>query len=454
MNQISTIAYFRIDINPDGTLNESAPVWNGYQSEALPNLVTRAHAAGDRVVLTVICFDQSTLDQLTTSTSGPSTWATELIGAIRTKNLDGVSLDFEVSGNADQNGLTSLVIQVSAAIHGVNRNYQVTMDTYATPAGDPSGFYNIRALAPAVDGFLVMEYQLNLESEGSAVLPPTSTMFSDRSAVDQYLEAVPASKLLLGLPYSGIDWPTTDGTLTTQAGGPAAPLSYGQIVSSGHPVHWDPTTETFFEDPTSLYDATQLATANDLAGVGVWALGMNGNDPSMLSALLGFSPAVKDGALGPEVTSQSLPAASTTSTSSTTTRGAPSIASSVAVTSGVPSTTSTDPATTAPPSIVPDTTSTASTTTSWQPTLAYHYSGDWNGQTVILAPWSDGSPPEAESPVGRLPGASTSDPTIACLTTGPNLNVEPVIGHADEYLMLAADPSDCVNAAPTFTLEA
>ena len=84
-------------------------------------------------------------------------------------------------------------------------------------------------------------------------------------------------------------------------------------MSSGHPVYWDPTTdtawtsyevgtqwhETFFEDPTSLYDAAQLAAANDLAGVGIWALGMDGNGPSMLSALLGFSPAVKDGGVGP-----------------------------------------------------------------------------------------------------------------------------------------------------------
>ncbi len=92
---------------------------------------------------------------------------------------------------------------MSAAIHGVNPHYQVTMDTYASSAGDPSSFYNIRALAPAVDGFFVMEYQLNLQSGGSAESPLTSTMFSDRTAVDQYLAAVPASKVLLGLPYFG-----------------------------------------------------------------------------------------------------------------------------------------------------------------------------------------------------------------------------------------------------------
>ena len=410
VNEMSTIAYFSIDVNPDGTLNESGSGWTGYQSQALSNLITRAHGAGDRVVLTVTCFDQGALDHLTSSTSAPSTLATALIGAMRDKNLDGVNLDFEGSGSADQAGLTRLVTQVSTAIHGVNPHYQVTMDAYASSAGDPGGFYNISALAPAVDAFFVMEYQLNLQSGGSAASPLTSTMFSDRTAVDQYLAAAPASKVLLGLPYFGIDWPTTDGTLNAQAAGPATQLSYGQIKSSGHPVYWDPTTgtawtsyqvgsqwhETFFEDPTSLYQAAQLASAHNLAGVGIWALGMDGNDPSMLAALLGFSPAVKDGAAGPAVTSQSAPA-STTSTSSTATTGGPSTTSVPA--SGAPSTISSVPATTVPPS----TTSTTSTTTTSRPTPTYQYSGDWNGQMVDLTLWTNGVPPLPKHPSANSP---------------------------------------------------
>ena len=333
VSKLSTIAYFSIDVNPDGSLDESGPGWNGFQSQDLSDLVTRAHASGDRVVLTVTSFDQSALNALTSSSSAPATLSTALIAAIKSKNLDGVNLDFEGSGSADQTGLTSLVTQVSAAIHAANPHFQVTMDTYASSAGDAGGFYNVHALAPAVDGIFVMEYQLNLQSNGSAESPLTSSMFSDQKAVNQYLAAVPASKVILGLPYFGIDWPTTDGTLTAQAAGPAAQLAVSQITSSGHPVYWDTTTSTawtsyevrnqwheaFFEDPTSLYDAAQLASANSLAGVGIWALGMDGNNPDMLSALLGFSPAVKDGAVGPLSTTPSGASPSTTSTSATST---------------------------------------------------------------------------------------------------------------------------------------
>ena len=129
---ISTLAYFSVDVNADGSLDKSGAGWAGYQSQDLANLVTRAHGAGDRVVLTVSCFDQQSLDQVTSSPTAGSTLATALIAAVRAKNLDGVNLDFEGEGSADQVGLTRLVTQVSTAIHAVNPHYQVTMDTYAS----------------------------------------------------------------------------------------------------------------------------------------------------------------------------------------------------------------------------------------------------------------------------------------------------------------------------------
>ena len=43
---LSTLAYFSIDVNGNGTLDESGPGWNGFQSQDLADLITRAHAAG------------------------------------------------------------------------------------------------------------------------------------------------------------------------------------------------------------------------------------------------------------------------------------------------------------------------------------------------------------------------------------------------------------------------
>ena len=43
----------------------------------------------------------------------------------------------------------------------------------------------------------------------------------------------------------------------------------------------------------------QLANFFHIAGVGIWALGMDGNDPAMLAALLGNAPVAKDALTGP-----------------------------------------------------------------------------------------------------------------------------------------------------------
>jgi spore germination protein YaaH len=459
VSRISTFAYFSIPVNGDGSLQESGPGWNGFQSQQLSDLITRAHAVGDRVVLTVNSFDQNTLNQLTSSPTAPSTLASALLGALREKNLDGVNLDLEGTGDSDQAGLTHLVTSVSDAIHGANPHYQVTMDTYASSAGDPNGFYNIRTLAPAVDGFFVMQYQLNLQSGGSTTSPLTSTMFSDKDSIDQYLAAVPASKIILGMPYFGIDWPTSNGTLTAQATGPATPVADGQVFASGHPIYWDTTTdtawtsyqvgsqwhETFFENPTSLYDAAQLADAGSLAGVGIWALGMDGNDPSMLSALLGFAPAVKNGEAGPSTTSAS-PTSSTTSTSE-------SPSSTTSSTSTTSTTLGDSPAgqSTSTTSTGPESTTTSSVPTSSEgQTSSYQYTGTWKGQEVELNPIFPGVLPITGAAVGSLSDFSTNDPQLSCLATGPGLSVQPVNGNPDEYVVEAVEPGYCADAFFTF----
>ena len=322
---LTTLDYFSVGINPNGTLDESGAGWNGYESQALSTLITQAHGAGIRVVLTVDDFDQHSLDALTSNPTAATTLAKALIAAVQTKNLDGVNLDLEGSGNADQAGLTRLVTTVSDALHQVDPHWQVTMDTYASSAGDPGGFYDIAALASAVDGFFVMEYSPNVAAGAQANSPLTSSLFSDQTTVQQYAAAMPADKVILGVPLYGEDWPTTDNTLSASATGPATTLTDDQIEEAGHPTYWDPVTEsawtayqvgnqwheTFFDDPTSMYQIALLASQYGLGGVGTWALGATGTDPTMVSALEGKPPTIL-------YATPPTPSTTTTTTSSTT----------------------------------------------------------------------------------------------------------------------------------------
>ncbi len=273
VTDLTTIAYFSLGVNADGTIQEAGTGWDGYESQPFADLVARAHAAGDRVVLTVSCFSQSALDALTSSPAAAVTLARQAVADMEAKHLDGVNLDLEGEGPADRAGLTALAATVSRAVHAVNPHDQVTMDTYGSSAADPNGFYDIAALAKVVDGFFVMAYDLNFDgapTQGSAM---TSTEFPDALAASQYAAVVPPVKVIVGESFYGLEWPTSNGTLDASATGPPTPVSYAQVVSSGAPLYWDRVTQTawtsyeqggqwheaYFEDPESIYLLSQLA---------------------------------------------------------------------------------------------------------------------------------------------------------------------------------------------------
>ncbi len=402
VKDLTTLAYFSVDANANGTLNQSGAGWNGYESQDLVNLVTRSHAAGDRVVLTVTCFSQSSLDAITSDPNAPATLSAALIAAVSAKNLDGVNFDFEGEGSADRNGLTSLITQVSNALHAANPHWQVTMATYASAAGDGAGFYNVAALAPALDGFFVMAYDMNNRSSPSPTAPLVGGGFNDTEALQQFTAVVPASKVILGVPYYGYDWPTTDGTNTAQATGGESPLSYGVIAASGHPTYWDPTTqtpwtayqvgsqwhETYFDDPTSLALKAQVANSFHIAGLGIWALGMDGNDPADLAALLGNAPPAKDYQTGPTVT---LP-----------------------------------------------------------PGTGFATSAVWNLATVPLTPVTPPASTGAAQFVGTVTNLSTTAPALACLQNGPPLNVWTFSNMPGVDVVIAQPPNDCAQALFSF----
>ena len=446
---LTTIAYFSVDVNANGSLDEGGPGWNGLQSQALASLVSRAHAADDRVVLTVTCFDQGTLDQVTADPSAPATLAAALIPLLESKGLDGVNLDFEGTGSQDQAGLTNLVASVSTALRSADPDWQVTMDTYASSASSNAGFYNIGALAPYVDAFFVMSYSLNLDANPSAGSPLTSQMFSDLTAINEYLAVVPADKVILGLPYFGYDWPTAGPNLGAAAVGGGTALAVSQIAGSGAPLYWDSTTDTawtsyqvgsqwhqaYFDNANSLYLAAQLASSYSLAGDGIWALGMDGNDSTMLAAVDGSAPPVKDLPAGPPpstTTTVTSPPTSTSSGSGPTTSTTLPNPLSVATGSGSP------PGTAVP---VPP----PGSTTTTQP--AYTYFGDVNGTQVrlTLAGWPGLTDTQEPQPAGELTGFTTNDPAYQCLEAASELVINTYADRPGLDLVVATAPADCAS---------
>jgi hypothetical protein len=97
-------------------------------------------------------------------------------------------------------------------------------------------------------------------------------------------------------------------------------MSYSQIKAQVTDVYWDPVGnvpwsayqdggwhEVYYDDPTSLGLKARAASGHRVLGVGIWALGMDGNDPAMTEALVGGARLIKPGATGPNQPQPSAP---------------------------------------------------------------------------------------------------------------------------------------------------
>jgi hypothetical protein len=366
---------------------------------------------------------------------------------LQAKSLDGVNFDFEGTGSADHAGLTNLISSVSSALRAADSHWQITMDTYASSAGDPGGFYDIPALAQSVDAFFVMSYELNLQGASSPASPLTSGMFSDLRTLQEYTAVVPASKVILGAPFFGIDWPTNNGTLGATATGAATDIADAQVVSTA-PQYWDPITQTswtsylvggqwhesYFESAYGLYQFAQLAAHYAVRGVGIWALGMESDGPEMIAALDGFAPAAGPGSTGPMATTAS-PIISATAP--------PPAGASGSAAAGAPGPAAATP--TAAPGATTTTKPSGTTTTTGPVTDA-----TYNGRTVTLSAVGPGNV-NTLSPAGTVVSFSSTDPRFSCLN-GKALAVYQygLSVLTGKLVAVATTPGDCVNQEFTF----
>jgi hypothetical protein len=283
-----------------------------------------------------------------------------------------------------------------------------------------------------------MDYELNLQGSPSAASPLTSGQFSSLTTLQQYTSAVPASKVILGVPFFGIDWPTNNGTMAANAAGGANDIPDSQAATNG-PEYWDPVTDTawtsyqvgsqwhesYYEGLNGLFDVAQLAAHYNARGVGIWALGMENNDAQMIAALDGINPGAPPGT-GPQATSSSPPPGAPTPAAP---GGGPTAVPAAAPSANAPNAA---PSGTGSPPPAPATT----TTTAPAPFI----NAQRTGKTINLTP-VDASQVVRLAVDGQVTDIQTNEPAYSCLN-GTTLNV--FTNLKGQPVAVAATPTNCV----------
>ena len=323
--KLSTVAYFGVGAAANGDLQKrngdgSTTVgWSGWTSAKMTGVINAAHASGARVVLTVQSFAWTSAGvarqkALLGSSTARANLARQIAAAVRDRGADGVNLDFEpiVSSYADE--FTALVRSIRAQLNKIAPGYQLTFDTTGW-----IGNYPIEAAtAPGgADAVMVMGYDYRGASSNpvGSVAPIGGSGYDITDTVKAFLDRIPASKIILGVPYYGRAWSTGSNVVHARnvSGvkyGASTTVVYGVAFQYAHDhgLKWDaadgvawtqyhrqnctatygcvnPVRQIYFDDARALGLKYDLVNRTNLRGVGIWALGYDGTRPELYAVL-------------------------------------------------------------------------------------------------------------------------------------------------------------------------
>ncbi len=309
---LTHVIHFSLIPNSNGSLNTSA---NGISVPNSSDLVTRAHAAGVKVIISVGGASSESAFQAATSSPNLSTFINNLTNFMATRGYDGVDLDWEPLPATDTSQFTNLVNGLRAALNGFPDHKLLTAAVGAYPPDPPSSEYSMFAMLQSqFDQINIMTYDLSgpypgwvtwFNSpiyDGGYRFPSTGGLVpSVDGAVNNFLGGgVLAAKLGVGIAFYGYIWSGGSGTSTGGATLPrqtwtVAPTvstpSYNAIMSGYYQsnlYHWDtsaqaaylsisnvsPANDMFisYDDQRTCQSKVSYARNRKLGGVMIWEL--------------------------------------------------------------------------------------------------------------------------------------------------------------------------------------
>ncbi|HXX61723.1 MAG TPA: cell wall-binding repeat-containing protein [Candidatus Sulfotelmatobacter sp.] len=303
---LTTIALFAVYYDASGNLDTTTLLGSG-RADLISTIVQHAHAQGVRVDLTLRPSNDTASANQAFFANAPAQAAAiaNMAAQVASLGLDGANIDIESLYNSDFAAYGAFGAALRASLVKADAAARVTVSTNANVSG--SGMA-AQAISDGVDRAFLMGYNYRgaTSSPVGSISPLVSSVdgLSLSWSIGQYDKLdVPRDRIILGLPYYGMTWPTTSGLLhATRSGTGVAffptdslpppsgtTINYDAVERAAWFAVQDPTTkawsETYFDDETSLRAKYGLAVTDGLAGVGMWALGYDAGQPGYWEAI-------------------------------------------------------------------------------------------------------------------------------------------------------------------------
>lgn len=313
---LTTFAYFSIPVNWDGSLDKTSWEYEVFESEKLANLFEKAKNNDVRRVVTLTQMEAPTIRAFLDNEASWETLANETVDVVGAKNLDGVNLDIEYmpSDSHYRSRFSSFVSTFVRILNDKLEDPYITVSVIASSARD-NKIYDISHLARETDGVFMMAYDFYYP--GSEKIGPSAPLYGYNNgsgpfwydvstAVDDFLKVADSSKIILGVPYYGWNYPAytpepkTEKIVGTRGFSTTLEKMQDNKLTSVTPMGgWDDEAKVswrgywdedgwkvaYMEDTTSLSYKFDFAKEKNLAGVGIWALGFDNPDSEFWSLL-------------------------------------------------------------------------------------------------------------------------------------------------------------------------
>ncbi len=315
-NTLTTFAYFSLPVLSDGTIDKTSYEWTAFGSPRLNDLFEKAKSHHVRRVITLTQMDPGVIEEFL---NNPNTWnkvAYDSIDVIKSRNLDGVNIDFEYMPSDDnlRSQFSAFVDRYSQILRSNLKNPYITVSVLASSVRFDK-IYDIGHLSRVADGIFMMAYDFYYP--GSDTIGPAAPLYGYNggrgpfwydvsTAVADFLTVADPKKIILGIPYYGWNYPAYGPSPQSQR---VAYLSAqattndkiqnNQLLSTTPAGGWDNQAQVswrgyydadgwhvvYLEDSKSLLAKYDFAKNNKLGGVGIWALGYDGGDENFWSLL-------------------------------------------------------------------------------------------------------------------------------------------------------------------------
>ena len=231
-------------------------------------------------------FSGDVAKTLLESTTNRSKFISNLLNILKANNYKGANIDIEGIYSSDRNYYTTFLSEIYSTLKplGYTISVSVPAKTIDSPNYTWNYAYDYASISKYADYVLLMTYDEHYPGGSPG---PVASIGWVTNVIKYAVTVIPKEKIYFGLAAYGYDW-SSNGTKAYSING-----CYNLAVNNGAAILWDSTSKcpyftytdssgvahtVWYENSMSIQPKLDLINSYNLAGIGIWRLGLENSD--------------------------------------------------------------------------------------------------------------------------------------------------------------------------------